>query len=207
MNDLQALADFIANPDKYVYPFVIHEKYKDRTIITYNKGDDFGVRLRRAHELLINSLRDNFWDRSEHSFAYHKGIRCVDALDEHLRSKHFIKLDIHHFFESITVEGFLALHGNRFNKKWKSLLPSFFYKGSLSIGFVSSPLISDFFMSQFDEAIGEYIQANPFLHYSRYSDDILLSSEEEGDSTLLELFDFVKRQLEIVIIICDCEKI
>ena len=77
----------------------------------------------------------------------------------------------------------------------KNILKYAFYKNALSIGFVTSPLISDFYMSKFDKAIEDFISNNPKLHYSRYSDDMLLSSEEDDNLSLEALFEFVKNEL------------
>jgi hypothetical protein len=70
-----------------------------------------------------------------------------------------------------------------------------FYKNALSIGFVTSPLISDFYMSKFDKAIEDFISKNPKLHYSRYSDDMLLSSEE--DDNLSELYGGITEEMPV----------
>ncbi|MCR5348106.1 MAG: leucine-rich repeat protein [Bacilli bacterium] len=183
------LEGFIDSPDRYVYSFEIREKTRTRSILTYNKASDFGMRLRRDHEQLLEAFMVNFAARNPHSFAYHKSICCRDALTDHLRSTHFIKLDIHHFFESISPELFFAHYGERFNPLWKGLLQGCFYKDALSIGFVTSPALSDFYMGKFDEAMEQKIRNNPRLHYSRYCDDILLSSEEEGKETLDALFE------------------
>ena len=67
----------------------------------------------------------------------------------------------------------------------------------MSIGFVSSPLISDFFMKRFDKEVEGYLNEHPELHYSRYSDDILLSSELDNEKSLDELFEFVKDRLSV----------
>ncbi len=192
------LADYILNPDKYVYPFVIKEKNKkERTIITYNKFGDYGASLRRVHEQIAEEFKNNFSQRSLFSFAYHKGVRCYDALQSHLKSNCFIKLDIHHFFESIAEESFFAQYGEYFNDDWKNAIKGLFYKGALSIGFVTSPMLSDFYMKKFDLAISEYLAKHPLLHYSRYSDDILLSSEYEDDKELNKFYEFIKEQLAI----------
>lgn len=192
------ISDYISNPDRYVYPFTIKEKNgKERTIITYNKFGNYGLRLRSAHESITKSFEINFAERNNNSFAYHKNVRCYDALQSHLKSNIFIKLDIHHFFESISEDLFFSIYGEYFNKDWERAIRGLFYKGSLSIGFVSSPLISDFFMKKFDKDIEEYLLNHPELHYSRYSDDILLSSELDDDKSLNDLFAFVKKELAI----------
>ena len=190
-----ALKDYINNPDKYVFPFVIKERNKERTIITYNKGKDYGNKLRQAHETILNNFQANFSQRNEHSYAYHKGVRCVDALDDHLSSNHFIKLDIHHFFESITESSFFKVYDEFFNDNWKEQLKGCFYKGSLSIGFVTSPELSDFYMRSFDRAVEQYLLEHEELHYSRYSDDMLLSSEASDTESLEALFNYVKDEL------------
>ena len=188
--------DYLINPDKYVFPFVIKEKNKERTIITYNKGQ-YGSALRKYHENSLDWFNENIADRNEYSYAYHKGVRCADAIREHLKSNFFIKLDIHKFFESITEDLFFELYGDYFNKKITKMIKACFYKGSLSIGFVTSPAISDYFMKGFDKKMAAYVKEHPETHYSRYSDDILLSSEETDDETSLNnLFDLVKCELE-----------
>ncbi len=190
--------DYLLNPDRFVYPFVIKEKNgKERTIITYNKSGKNGALLRRAHEEITKDFSINFAERNTHSFAYHKNVRCYDALQSHLKSNIFIKLDIHHFFESITEELFFSIYGDYFNKDWRDKIKLLFYKGSLSIGFVSSPVISDFFMKKFDKDVETYLLNHPELHYSRYSDDILLSSELDDDTSLNSLFEFVKQELAL----------
>ena len=189
---------YLKAPDKYVYSFAIPEKGKVRNIITYNEAQGYGKALRVFHERFAEEFSFHFCDRNAHSFAYHEKVRCLDALQDHLKSDYFIKLDIHQFFESITKERFFEIYGKRFNKRWKEIIPYAFYRESLSIGFVSSPLISDYFMSDFDEAVEGYLANHPELHYSRYSDDILLSSEGKDDGSLNGLFEFVQKQLALL---------
>ena len=113
---------YLVNPDKFVFPFEIKEPNKVRTIITYNSDNNLGLVLRKTHERINDFIKENFSERNIHSFAYHKGVRCLDALEDHLKSNHFIKIDIHHFFESITEENFFKHYGCHFNKNWKERL-------------------------------------------------------------------------------------
>ena len=105
---------YLENNDLFVFPFKIQEKNKKvRTIITY-KDNQLGQQLRIAHSFLNNFL-PNLYSSSKHSFAYKKGICCLDALKDHLKSKLFIRLDIHSFFESITEENFFLNCDNVLN--------------------------------------------------------------------------------------------
>ena len=47
------VSDYLNNTSKYVYPLLIHEKNKDREIITYNL-DQNGLSLRKYHEAIQN---------------------------------------------------------------------------------------------------------------------------------------------------------
>ena len=190
-----SVTEYLVNPDRFVYSFDIDEGAKIRSILTYNHDKSTGQSLRTFHENLIREFTEHFADRNEHSFAYHKNVRCLDAIRDHLTSDFFIKLDIHHFFESISYDLFVDIYRDVFNSNWKNKLKYFFYQGHLSIGFVSSPALSDFFMSRFDRAVSGYLAEHAGLHYSRYSDDILLSGEGDCEASLNELFRFVEGEL------------
>ena len=66
-----------------------------------------------------------------------------------------------------------------------------FKKDSLSIGAVSSPVISNVVMFSFDEIMLEYCKANRYL-YSRYADDIYISSKTYIPKDVLT---FLQREL------------
>lgn len=172
--------EYLKNPDKFVYPFEIKEKNKTRTIITYKK-DINGEMFREFHEQLLVELENEF-KSSNLSFAYKKGYCTKDAVEKHIKSDLFIKLDISSFFESISFE--------KFKDKIKSInfdiksLECCFYKDNLSLGFVTSPKISDIYLYELDTEIKEEINhiikqdmySKKGLIYSRYCDDILISS-------------------------------
>ena len=96
MIDTILIAKYLENPDNYVFPFEIKEKQKIRRIITYNDDINYGLSLRCFHERIREFFENDFCKRNKNSFAYHKGISCLDAIKDHLKSYHFIKLDIHH---------------------------------------------------------------------------------------------------------------
>lgn len=172
--------EYLKNPDKFVYPFEIKEKNKIRTIITYEK-DINGEMFREFHEQLLVELENNF-KSSNLSFAYKKGYCTKDAVEKHLKSDLFIKLDISSFFESISFEKFKdKIKSTNFDIK---SLECCFYKDNLSLGFVTSPKISDIYLhnldTQIEEKINHIVKKDTYskkgLIYSRYCDDILISS-------------------------------
>lgn len=200
---LLIINDYLANPGKYVFPFEIKEKNKKvRKIITYN-DDENGDNLREIHTYIAKNIR-GFYQSSKLSFAYKKNNCCLNAVSDHLHSNFFIKLDIKSFFETITEDKFLehypALFENYGRKKrWNLFLKSVFYQSHLSIGYVTSPIISDIYLSDFDKAIEKYIKkyGPRKLHYSRYSDDILISCSGNNWTVLEGLFEKIRDELKL----------
>lgn len=181
--------------------FTLYKKHKARNIIAYD--DVNGGKLRDVHELMSNELHKACADYSlcsEQSFAYKKGISTLDCVNKHIKSKHFLKMDIHHFFETMSFESFVSTLFKRFeNNKFYLLMSSeekikfqkrFCKYISLAainkrfpIGFVTSPVISDIYLSEFDSQILKVCEEMKIV-YTRYADDLLFSS--------LDAFDFDK---------------
>lgn len=193
--------DYLKNPDKFVYPFEIEEKNKTRIIITYKKNIN-GEMFRKFHEQLLVELENKF-ESSNLSFAYKKGYCTKDAVEKHLKSDLFVKLDISSFFESISFEKFKdKIKPTNFDIK---SLECCFYKDNLSLGFVSSPKISDMYLhnldTQIEEKINNIVKKDKYskkgLIYSRYCDDILISSYGFEDfGKLYYLKDFIIEKLK-----------
>ena len=55
---------------------------------------------------------------------------------------------------------------------------SLFYKGSIPLGFITSPKVSDFYLKSVDD----WASKKHFVKYSRYADDILFSTSKENIS-------------------------
>lgn len=185
--------NYLHDSDKYVYPLTIHEKKKDRTIITY-RNNEYGESLRKFHEHYLDIITKAF-PSSHLSYAYKSGFRTYDAVIDHIDSILFIKLDIASFFESINY--------GLFEKKIKAVSPTFdcqdlrycFYNNHLSLGYVTSPKISDMYLYGFDTQIEKYLSEHKNLRYSRYCDDILLSTKDGTLDDLHEFYSFIETQL------------
>lgn len=120
------------------------------------------------------------------AYAYKKGDSIKRHAQLHAKSRFFLHTDIRNFFPSIKssrLNPILRENKHIFEDIGLDLEESLedirkicFRKDSLSIGAVSSPVISNVVMYSFDEIMLEYCKANGYL-YSRYADDIYVSSK------------------------------
>ena len=171
---LDIVDDYLADSSKYVFPFTIKEKNnKVRTIITYCDNEN-GKDLREIHTYIKDHI-SSFYTSSKYSFAYKKDCNCLLSVQDHLLSSLFRN------------------YGRK--RVWMKLLKSVFYEGHLSLGYVSSPVISDIYLSSFDKKVEEYMKNRKDLHYSRYCDDILISSSGNNWTDLEIFFEFIKNEL------------
>lgn len=125
------------------------------------------------------------------AFAYVRGRSTIDAVKRHQRnnSKWFLKLDYHNFFGSTTPEFVMSMLNQIFpyNELLKSqrgkdalekALSLCFLNGGLPQGTPISPTITNLMMIPIDHSIAKYAREHsPHLTYTRYADDILLSSD------------------------------
>jgi RNA-directed DNA polymerase len=139
---------------------------------------------------------------SPNAFAYRKGLSIVDCAQRHCSSRWLVKLDVVRFFHSISelqVFGLFRDMGYRplvafelsrlctwpitgatFERAaLRSAGPDYAFDaiGSLPIGAPTSPALSNLFMRVFDTEISQYC-AERDLVYSRYADDIFISSDQ-----------------------------
>ena len=135
------------------------------------------------------------------AYAYKKGDSIKRHAQLHAKSRFFLHADIRNFFPSIKslkLNPILRENKNIFDNLGLDMEESLgdirkicFKKDSLSIGAVSSPVISNVVMFSFDEIMLEYCKANRYL-YSRYADDIYISSKTYIPKDVLT---FLQREL------------
>lgn len=183
-NDLDYLDSYLLNSDSYIKKINVYNRNKIRKLITYN--DDYSSRLRVIHKkvsLFLNSIHyfSNF------SFAYKKNSSILDAVSVHTDSRCFWKIDIKKFFPSISkitfYEKLIILLEEEYylNTKDKELLKkivnSLTYNNEFSLGLITSPIVSEIFLSDLDRIIEKFI-IDKNIKYSRYADDMLFSHFE-----------------------------
>lgn len=167
-------------------------KEKKRNIICYAPSK-FGRDLRSAHETIAREFL-SFLPTSPNSFAYKGGHNTLECIRLHEGNTEFAKFDISKYFESITLaatmrkifdliisfgkeEAFLPRFSSEaLMRDIKGLLKPLFFDGHLPIGYVSSPKISDFYLYSLDEEMRKIVGVT----YTRYADDVLLSSKDAG---------------------------
>lgn len=192
---------------------VIHGK--KRNIIMY-KGTSEGMELRKIHTNIYNTLND-IVDLSNYSFAYKKNTSIKDCINKHIHSQYFMKLDIKDFFNSISKQKLNKIMKIKFSldeeqsyeknicndcSKYKSdiisewsgletILNCCFVNYKLPLGLVTSPILANIYMDNFDR---RFVKNYPGLIYTRYSDDILISSEYPLD--VCSILNFIDSELK-----------
>lgn len=125
------------------------------------------------------------------AFAYVKGRSTIDAVRRHQRNKSrwFLKLDFHNFFGSTTPDfvmsqlktifPFNEIIANYYGKpELEKALSLCFLNGGLPQGTPISPTLTNLMMIPADHCIAKVTRdMTPHLVYTRYADDIILSSD------------------------------
>lgn len=158
--------------------FTINTGSKKRNIITYS-DDENGKIIKSIHRK-INSVLSAKYTFDNNSFAYQKGKSILSCVKQHQSSNSFIKLDIHKFFNSINkkllVEKiFVLIFGAKaYSEQLDCIFDSCFFNDEMPIGLVTSPILSDIYLNDFDKQIVSKLGDG--YTYTRYADDILISS-------------------------------
>lgn len=168
--------------------FFIRKEYvingKKRELVKYS-NDDPGKQIRIIHKKVLKNLK-SLYNQHDLSFAYKEGVSIKNCIQTHINNRDFIKYDISKFFNSIDLKILLELFMKEFhiNKRYNLLtrdyLENFFPFGKLPLGLVVSPLLSDIYMKDFDFMLEAFCNNNGWI-YTRYADDILISSRELFD--------------------------
>lgn len=122
------------------------------------------------------------------ALAYREKLSIKDNAIAHMENSYLLKLDLENFFNSITPEllwsvwdCFQFFEVNKQDKIWveKLLFWELNSKLVLSVGAPSSPVISNFCMYIFDDAIATYCSLEG-ITYTRYADDLTFSTNKKG---------------------------
>lgn len=129
--------------------------------------------------------------------AYQKGCSIKNHAQTHVLSRYFLHVDISKFFPSIHPSHLSPiLFSSSFfsdpsidkSESIRLINKICFKKDCLSIGAVSSPVISNIILYSFDNQLLDYCQSHDLI-YSRYADDIYISSKKYIDISVLDLIE------------------
>ncbi len=137
-------------------------------------------------------------------FSYTKGKSTVLMADYHIENKFFLHLDIKHYFDNMNWDVFERVvinnfHGTDFcllleDKESRIVKNILTFKGRFRQGSVTSPYVSNLYLFELDQELNNFVSKNiPNGKYTRYSDDIIISSSERIDSGIV---DYIKCKLK-----------
>jgi len=124
-------------------------------------------------------------------FSYRKGASTYEAVKLHANSRVFFNTDIKSFFPSINREyarwvlneNISAIPITDFSSFIEKILDFIIVDDALPVGFPTSPSFSNACLYNFDVELQEYCLNKGYV-YSRYSDDIIISSEKDLEENI-----------------------
>ena len=169
---------------------------KPRTILQPSK------KLKTIQYWLILNVFNNL-PVHEAAIAYREGISILHNAKRHRNNRYFLKMDFKDFFPSIKWADLLPIIESWYkesnidwelNEDAKYLIrhTCFYHNDILPIGYPSSPVISNAVMYPVDINISRLVSDSEKYGnaiYTRYSDDIVISTDKKGACRLL-LSDF-----------------
>ncbi|MDP2179445.1 reverse transcriptase domain-containing protein [Methylicorpusculum sp.] len=160
------------------------------------------VTLKKYLRFLNNFVFDYAKINTEVVHSYRKGKNAYTAVEKHATSKYFFQTDINNFFNSIAIQDIEAVFDNNLvdipildiEQYRNNVLNLVTVDGVLPVGFSTSPSISNTCLYAFDNALECYCQSNDIV-YTRYSDDIILSSKIK--EALNDAKEIISEQLNV----------
>lgn len=154
--------------------------------------------LKVLQRWLVRNIFNEF-PVSEFSSAYSKGNSVKRNAMQHKESNYICHTDIKDFFPSITRETmkrFFDENRDKINalelyeEDLELIMDICLYKGEkLVVGSVASPKIANIIMYKFDKELDEELSKIGNFIYTRYADDIVISSKKFIDKKVLNVID------------------
>jgi hypothetical protein len=179
--------DFI-DLDKMEY--LEESTFKGREIVAYKDGFN---KLRLLHRFLNEAVFNRISLMEDVVFSYRKKVNVFNCVYPHRDSNFIFKTDIRDFFSSFSsnfIERKLDVIFNDFiicdiNEYLLKIVDVVSFKDILPMGFSTSPSLSNILFSNADIMLKSFSMDNDYI-YTRYSDDIIISSKNEiNKATLL----------------------
>lgn len=174
--DMKRISIYV-NKSNQFYKKIAIPKRKGGTREVYLPSSDIKMLQHYISEKYFSKIQ-----LSSNATAYIKSKSIMDNARPHIKNKHFLFTDISNFFDNIKRNlfseillkelPFLSPHDV------EDILSICTYKNRFVQGAVTSPIISNIYLKSFDEFLQGVVNNIPNGVYTRYSDDITISSSE-----------------------------
>jgi RNA-directed DNA polymerase len=152
--------------------------------------------LKKKQKEILKKLNDIYFTDTEvrrelmFCYSFKKNISIYNNALQHAGKKYILKIDLKDFFPSCTI-----YNASRFVKRVLSMaeinLNDVYYNGFLPQGAPTSPFISNLYLASFDCEVVSLLRTSfsDDAVYSRYADDIVISSNSKAifSKTLLNI--------------------
>jgi len=188
-----------------VFDAYFHQKIKFDEFLKLNISDEVNKikigdkdayscskKLKKIHQFLIVFVLSKVEIKSDVVFSYRKKLNVVNAIYPHAKKRVIYKTDIKSFFPSIKisdVRDMIMEHANTsmfsdLGNYIDNIINAISINDNLPIGFPTSPVVSNFSFYKYDVLIKSYSDERGYV-YTRYADDILISSDEYIDKEII----------------------
>lgn len=166
--------------------------------IVYQPSKELKVLQRLLHDNILSNLPVH-----PSAVAYRTGSSVFKHASIHKNKNFMLKLDFENFFDSIKthdVENYINANKKFLSDLWSSedtnlLVKIVCFNGRLTMGAVSSPIISNAICYQLDQILTEHCLSKG-ITYTRYADDMYFSTDERD--VLKSIPAFLRSRLKII---------
>jgi hypothetical protein len=198
--------NFLAYIEQIGYPIIMLDevvKKKSKYIYYFKFKGRWQIAPKWELKILQKILKDyltKFYASnhiSDNATAYIKNKNISYNLDRHQGNSYFFVTDFNNFFPSMTEKDIIMILknilSNEDEKSFEYIKEIVFFRNKLQYGFPTSPIISNLVLKKFDtELMNGLVSnfANYLIQYTRYSDDITISSKYKIPKSDLKNFIF-----------------
>lgn len=182
-----------------IFSIAFHEKTKLDDFLSFNIKGEYkkleyngriiyqpSTKLKSYHKFINDFILFHLNINKEVVYSYRKGSSTYEAVKKHSDKKWFFNTDINNFFSSITKNFAREVLENNtsaipildIQEYYDKILEFIIVDDILPIGFSTSPAFSNACLYKFDNNIQDYCSERNLI-YTRYSDDIIISSDDK----------------------------
>ncbi|MGL4951093.1 MAG: reverse transcriptase domain-containing protein [Mycoplasma sp.] len=147
-------------------------------------------KVKKLQNFVVKEYLSHFYIDSS-AQAYKSSTSILTNATNHIGNTHFLKIDIKDFFNNLKISHFKKIlkkndHFYFEDRVIEDIINITTYKSKFIQGSVSSPIISNIIFEPIDQEIKCLLWEIKNAKYTRYSDDIVISSSEFISTKILE---------------------